>query len=1058
MPNPDSHAFLADAGEMGARVAALDWSATAAGALEDWPVSLRSAVGLLLRSPIPIVLLWGEAGTMIYNDAYAVFAGSRHPSQLGMPVRQGWPEVADFNDNVMRVGLGGGTLTYKDQELTLYREGVPEQVCMDLTYSPVLDDAGKPGGVIAMVVETTEKVRADRWLAGETERLRALFAHAPTFMAMLQGPELCYDFANPAYFRLVGERPLIGLPVREALWDLAGQGYFELFDLAYATGEAQSRFAAPVRLARVEGELPEDRYIDFIMQPARNAAGEVDRVIVHGTDVTDRVLAERELQASEARYRSFAQAMPNQVWTATPDGLLDWFNDRTLSELEGTTEELAGAGWVSRVHPEDLPGGLTRWETALRDGTRYETQFRVRIGGAWRWFLVRAVPIRDAAGAIIRWIGTNTDIEEQKSAEAALAQLNASLGDMVAARTAERDRLWRLSTDLMIVLDGQQRIVAVNPAWTRLLGWEDSTMPGRALAEFIHPDDQEPARLEATRVLAGISSRRFEGRFRTQGEQWRLVSWTAVAEGGMVHGVGRDMTAERAAARALEESQMALLQAQKMETVGKLTGGVAHDFNNLLQVISGNLELLAEEAGGHSQSRKLVSQAMDAVGRGARLASQLLSYARRQPLAPKVVNVGRLVRQMDDLLRRTLGETVEVETVIAGGLWNCVVDPVQIETALLNLAINARDAMPSGGRLTIEAGNASLDEEYTQLHEELAPGQYVMLAVTDTGTGMDATVIEQAFEPFFSTKPEGKGTGLGLSMVYGFVKQSGGHVKIYSELGLGTTVKIYLPRSMQSEDMEIRRAEGPVEGGRETILVAEDDPDVLATVVALLGGLGYRVLTARDAASALVVIESGAAIDMLFTDVVMPGTMRSPELARRVRQRSPHIAVLFTSGYTDNAIVHGGRLDEGVELLSKPYTRPALARKVREVLGAAARLRAPPTTARRVLLVEDDPIIRMGSASLLKRLGHLVTATGHAEQALRLIESEPPFDVLFTDIGLPGMRGDALAARVRERHPEMPVIFATGYNDAPELDGRVAYVAKPFGRAEVERALAEVLG
>jgi len=414
---------------------------------------------------------------------------------------------------------------------------------------------------------------------------------------------------------------------------------------------------------------------------------------------------------------------------------------------------------------------------------------------------------------------------------------------------------------------------------------------------------------------------------------------------------------------------------------------------------------------------------------------------------------------MDDMLRRTLGETMEVETVIAGGLWNCMVDPVQIETAVLNLAINARDAMPAGGRLTIEAGNASLDDAYVRQHDDLRRGQYVMLAVTDTGTGMEPAVVEQAFEPFFSTKPEGRGTGLGLSMVYGFVKQSGGHVKIYSEVGHGTTVKIYLPRSLQGEDAEIRRAEGPVEGGRETILVAEDDPEVLATVVAMLSGLGYRVLTARDAASAMVVVESGAAIDMLFTDVVMPGSMRSPELARRVRQRSPHIAVLFTSGYTDNAIVHGGRLDEGVELLSKPYSREALARKVREVLAAAAKLRPQPAAAaRRVLLVEDDPIIRMGSASLLKRLGHVVVAAGHAEQALRLLETEPRFDLLFTDIGLPGMRGDALAARVRELHPDMPVIFATGYNDAPALEGPVAYVAKPFGRAEVERAVAALLG
>lgn len=1043
---------------MGRRIAARDWSGSAVGPIAGWPTSLRAAVSLLLRSPVGMVLLWGEAGTMIYNDAYAAFAGGRQLSQLGVAVRDAWPEVVDFNEHVMRTGLAGGTLQFKDQELTLYRQpGQPERVWMDLYFSPVLDDQAQPGGVLAMVVETTAKVAADRWLQNEAERLRAMFEHAPNFIAMTSGPEHRYEFVNPAYSAVVGERSLIGLSVREAFPELDGQGFFELLDQVYATGVRKQVPTIQATLSRGADGALERRFVEFVAEPMRDAAGEVRAIMVIGSDITERMESEEALRLSEARFRGFAQAMPNQVWTATPDGQLDWFNDRTLMELGATTAELAGDGWTDIIHPDDRQATVRLWQAALAAGTNYEAQARIGSGGGWRWHITRATAMRDEAGATTCWIGTNTDIHGQKTAEAALERLNANLSEAVAARTAERDRMWRLSTDLMIVLDGELRIVAVNPAWGRLLGWSFDQLAGRLLLEFLHPLDHDAALAEAGRVLTGTSAQRFEGRFSTKNGDWRLLSWTAVAEAGLIHGVGRDMTAERVAARALADSQATLQQAQKMEAVGKLTGGVAHDFNNLLQVISGNLELLAEEAGQDGRPRQLVSQAMDAVGRGARLANQLLAYARRQPLAPKVVNAGRLIRNMDDLLRRTLGGTVEVETVIADGLWNCMVDPVQIETAVLNLAINARDAMATGGRLTIEANNASLDDAYVREHEELRQGQYVMLAVTDTGTGMEASVIEQAFEPFFSTKPEGRGTGLGLSMVYGFVKQSGGHVKIYSEVGHGTTVKLYLPRSAQSEDVEVRRLEGPVEGGRETILVAEDDTEVLATVVAMLGGLGYRVLTARDAASAMVMIESGAAITLLFTDVVMPGPMRSPELARWVRQRSPHIAVLFTSGYTDNAIVHGGRLDEGVELLSKPYSRDALARKVREVLNAAAKLSAPPTTARRVLLVEDDPIIRMGSASLLKRLGHIVVSAAHAEQALRLIETDPPFDVLFTDIGLPGMRGDALAARIRERFPNMPVVFATGYNDAPQINGRVAFVAKPFGRAEVERAMAEVL-
>ena len=284
-----------------------------------------------------------------------------------------------------------------------------------------------------------------------------------------------------------------------------------------------------------------------------------------------------------------------------------------------------------------------------------------------------------------------------------------------------------------------------------------------------------------------------------------------------------------------------------------------------------------------------------------------------------MTNLGRLIRGIDDMLRRALGEGIAIETIIAGGLWNTVVDTVQMENALLNLAINSRDAMDGHGKLTVEAGNASLDDAYVARNADIAPGQYVMVAVTDTGCGIPADVIDQVFEPFFTTKPEGQGTGLGLSMVYGFVKQSAGHIKIYSELGQGTTVRLYLPRAREQEDVETEVETGLVVSGAETVLVVEDDDDVRDIVVDMLSELGYRVLKARDAQSALVIIESGIPIDLLFTDVVMPGTLRSAELARKARQRLPNIAVLFTSGYTENAIVHGGRIDEGVELLSKPH-------------------------------------------------------------------------------------------------------------------------------------------
>ena len=437
-----------------------------------------------------------------------------------------------------------------------------------------------------------------------------------------------------------------------------------------------------------------------------------------------------------------------------------------------------------------------------------------------------------------------------------------------------------------------------------------------------------------------------------------------------------------------------------------------------------------------------------------------------------MVNLGRFVRGLDDLLRRALGDGVEIETVISGGLWNTLVDPSQVENALLNLAINARDAMQGHGKLTIEAGNAALTDDYTAHHADVRPGQYVMLAVTDTGCGMTPEIIEQVFEPFFTTKPEGQGTGLGLSMVYGFVKQSGGHIKIYSEPGHGTTIRLYLPRVQAVEDVATEVDAGPITGGTETVLVVEDDEEVRSTVVDLLAELGYRVLKARDAQSALAIVESGAAIDLLFTDVVMPGPVRSPELARQTRIRLPDVAVLFTSGYTDNAIVHGGRLDQGIELLSKPYTREALARKVRHVLrqqrqrsvSHSSATRASPRSsanhpARRltVLFVEDDALIRMVTTDMLEGLGHAVFEAGDAAQALDRLK-DTPVDVLMTDIGLPGMSGDTLAAEARRLKPDLSVIFASGADDVPPGalgadDEAVMLLRKPYDAESLDSVL-----
>jgi PAS domain S-box-containing protein len=387
-------------------------------------------------------------------------------------------------------------------------------------------------------------------------------------------------------------------------------------------------------------------------------------------------------------------------------------------------------------------------------------------------------------------------------------------------------------------------------------------------------------------------------------------------------------------------AEEALRQAQKMEAVGQLTGGVAHDFNNLLTVIIGSLDNMnrelprvADEA-VRAKLQRMRDMAYLGSERAARLTSRLLAFARRKPLDPKPINVNDMLAGISELLRRTIGEQVSLEFVGAGGLWSALVDQPELENVVVNLAVNARDAMPEGGRLTIETRNVSLDDAYVEaLGEPVPPGQYVLIAVSDTGVGMDRQTLERVFEPFFTTKEPGKGTGLGLSQVYGFVRQSNGHIRVYSEVGEGTTVKLYLPRSLdKAEVAEERRTDVP-RGSGETVLVVEDHDELREHSADALASLGYRVLKAADAAAALEILRSDQSVDLLFTDVVLAGGMNGRKLADAASELRPDLRVLFTTGYTANAIVHNGRLDPGVALISKPFTLEQLARKVRQVLG-----------------------------------------------------------------------------------------------------------------------------
>lgn len=659
-----------------------------------------------------------------------------------------------------------------------------------------------------------------------------------------------------------------------------------------------------------------------------------------------------------------------------------------------------------------------------------------------------------------------------------------AIEDELRRTTGRLDAILNNTTMSVFMMDHRQHCVFMNKAAEELTGYKFEETIGRPLHDVVHHTypDGRPFPIDECAI-----DRAFPEDNQTQGEEifvhkdgrFYPVAFTASPmkdETGQTFGTiieVRDIEEEQKARKALNDFnaelsrrvdeaiaerrrvEAQLVQAQKMEAVGQLTGGVAHDFNNLLQVISGSLQLAKKSPAADERLHQRLDAALDAVARGARLATQLLAFSRQQTLEPKVVNVGRLVRNMDELLRRAIGETIEVETVISGGLWNSLVDPGQLENVLLNLAINARDAMEGQGKLTIEAGNAELDEAYARAHTEVKPGQYVMLAITDTGCGIPADIVDKVFDPFFTTKPVGKGTGLGLSMIFGFVKQSEGHIKIYSEEGQGTTVRIYLPRTREKEDVIVAEHIEAVSGGDETVLIVEDDDAVRTTSLELLRDLGYRVLEANNAENALAIVNSGIAIDLLFTDVVMPGSVSSPELARQAQAKLPNLAVLFTSGYTRNAIVHAGRLDDGVSLISKPFTRERLALKVRELLNehrnmesSGAEPQQTDKSQRTILVLEDEAFIRLATTDLLEEAGYLVLEAGTISEA-RAALAENVISVLIADIGLPDGSGLDFITELTADNPSMGFIVTSGRDVSSEFSGkvpenRIKFLNKPY--------------
>ena len=967
---------------MSARMRAHDWAATPLGHPSGWPEGLKAPLRMMLTSRFEMWLGWGPDLAFFYNDAYIPTLGVKHPRGLGRPTREVWAEIFETLENRFASVMRDGVATWdKALMLMLERSGFPEETYHTFSYSPLRGDTPAIEGLMCVVTEETERVISERRLetlrtlanalltartreaviqgaigalstnqkdfpfayvtlldsgageqcgpddprlieaawpfadliaggrplrvplemliadppigdwdipprealilpiakpgqpapigalvlglnpyravredligvseliagqiagalatvdahlsdAAEMQRLRQLFEQSPSFMAVLRGPEHRIELSNPQYQLLVAHRDVLGKTIREAVPEVEGQGFFELLDRVYSTGEAFFGSSVPITIQRTPGAAPEGRFLDFVYQPIRGADGSVVGIFVEGVDVTGTHQALAALRESEAQFRNLAEALPNHVWTARPDGLLDWFNPRVYEYSGAAAGEMDGAAWTNIVHPDDLPAANDRWTASLQSGETYDAEFRLRrADGAYRWFIARAVALRGEGGEVVRWIGTNTDIEDQKEAAQALIDLNATLEQEVASRTG-----------------------------------------------------------------------------------------------------------------ALMAAEEALRQSQKMEAVGQLTGGIAHDFNNLLAAITGSLEMLEIRVGEGRLDAipRYVDGARGAAKRAAALTQRLLAFSRRQTLDPKPINVNRLITDMEDLIRRTVGPSVAMEVIGAGGVWPVLIDPHQLENALLNLCINARDAMPDGGRLTIETANKWLDDHAAR-ERELQPGQYVSLCVTDNGSGMTPEVAARAFDPFFTTKPLGSGTGLGLSMIYGFVRQSGGQVRAYSEIGQGTTMCLYLPRHNGPLDEKTIRADEAhlgFDGHGETVLVVDDEATIRMLIIDVLEDAGYRVIDAYDGPSGMKVLESDVRIDLLITDVGLPGGLNGRQLADAARVFRPDLRVLFITGYAENAVIGNGHLDAGMQVITKPFAIEAFGSKVRDMLDQKPR-------------------------------------------------------------------------------------------------------------------------
>ncbi len=1043
--------------EMGVLMRARNWHETPLGSPQQWPQPLKTLVGVMLSSVQPMFVAWGCEGTLLYNDAYAPLLAGRHPEALGRPFLDVWEEVrADLTPLVEQV-FAGHPVHMDDLALQLDRRGKVEEAHFAFSYTPVQDETGEVAGLFCACSETTGQVLAEKRRTEQTERLREMFAQAPGFIAMLRGPDHIFELTNAAYMQLVGHRPIVGQPVRDALPEVQGQGFFELLDGVFQTGKSFVGRALPADLQRTPGGVVERRFLDLVYQPITMADGSVTGIFVEGSDVTERVLAEADLRESEERSRRIAEGVRDYaIFTTDLAGVItDWmpgaeevfgwradeikgrsadllftpsdiaagvpaielanarengcanderwhvrrdgshffangsvrplhggnddiigfikiardetkrrsvearlraseeFNRRILAssadcikvlDLEGKLEFLSEGGMCAMEvddfgaiegssWPDFWPGdkhadALSAIKEAKAGGTARFQGLAPTMKGSMRWWDVIVTPITDEDGRSDKLLSISRDVTATKQAEEALRELNATLESRVASRTSERNMLSSIleSSEVMVLACSlDYTIVAINKAnvdeFERIYGVRPAAGDNMLALLADQPGHQAEVRAAWERGVAE-EELTFIDDFGdpSRGRPHHEVSFRALRN-DLGERVGTyqfvtDVTDRLREQAQLAEAQEALRQSQKLEAMGQLTGGVSHDFNNLLTPIIGSLDLLQRTGVGNARQQRLIDGALQSAERAKTLVQRLLAFARRQPLQAEAVDIGALVDGMADLVASTSGPRVRMDIELAPELPAAKADANQLEMALLNLAVNARDAMPDGGTLTISAEPCTMARGNRLA---LAPGSYVRLAVGDTGVGMNEETLARAIEPFFSTKGVGRGTGLGLSMVHGLAAQLGGSLEITSKPASGTTVALWLPTTEDAvaPPAGVEQPESVAGVGR--VLLVDDEELVRASTADMLSELGYAVVEAGCAEEALRLIEEGTKFDLLVTDHLMPG-LTGTELAQLLRGRRPGMPTLIISGYAE---VEGIAAD--LPRLTKPFRQVDLA-------------------------------------------------------------------------------------------------------------------------------------